>query len=736
MDQLVSRRLSCCAQYSISAEQRQAPQLVNQFKKVTLHDVGKVRPSDQILNKTDALSRLADYSVCSIARPLGLHVRLGQRLMGTILSDTAPFGETAGSIFLSYSRTDREQVLPVIEALEQHGHTIWWDGLLKGGDRFSKVTEHALETASVVLVMWTATSVNSDWVRDEATRGRDRKRLLSVSLDGTEPPLGFRQIQYIDLTGDGNAAKRASFPLVLDALERVQGNKDAGGAPAMPNSAPPNPASAQPTRRGAIIAGGISLLAVGGGLAAWQLGGFGGRNTPNSVAVMTFENLSNSREQDYFSAGLSEELRSILSLNRQLSVAAQTSSDKFADGEQTASAIASALGVANVLEGSVRRADNRLRIAVRLIDGKSDLEVWSDQFDREIDDVLAIQTEIATRVVDSLIASFADREGSQIVRIGGTKNSEALDAYLRGVDLYGRAGGKENTDRAALAALDQAVELDPEYGAAHAARSRVLTAVGNRHASGSELKSYYSRAMDAARKAIEIAPDLADGHAALGSALANGALDMAGARQPYQNSFALGYGNARILMGYTLFASFIGAFGDGREAIARAERLDPLNAPVFRASSVLEFAARNYEKASAEARRALSLNNGTSVANRILGDIARFEGRNDEAREFYLKEPSVLSKLPGLAMLEEQAGNREAAQDAFDTMIEEFGDNSLYQQAQIMAQWGRSGEALLLLERAFDVGDSGLVLSRSDQNLDPIRQTDQFESLQRRLGFA
>lgn len=657
------------------------------------------------------------------------------------MSDNAPANGKATSIFLSYSRADQQQILPLVTALESHGFDVWWDGLLKGGDRFLQVTENALETADVVLVAWTETSANSDWVCDEATRGRDRKCLLSITLDGTEPPLGFRQIQYLDVSGEGDVPDRPGFARVLEAL----GN--AGAArPAMPVASGSAPAvspkvAAALSRRNALIAGGAAVAATAGGIVAWQTGALGtlfGSDTgrPNSIAVMTFENLSNDPDQEYFSAGLAEELRSILSLNRQLSVAAQTSSDKFATGDETASAIASALGVANVLEGSVRRAGDRLRVSVRLIDGATDLDVWSDVFDRELDDVLMVQTEIATRVVDSLVASIAAGDPAGTARIGGTTNSKALDAYLKGADLYNRAEGDEASDRAALAALDQAIAIDPDYGAAHAMRSRVLTAVGNRHASGEELKTYYRNAMEAAQTAIELAPDLADGHAALGSALANGQLDMAAAKSPYERSFDLGYGNARILMSYTLFASYIGAIGKGRDAIARAERLDPLNAPVFRAEAVLEFAARDYRKAADAARRSLSLDEGTSIANRILGDIARFEGRNDEARAFYESEPSLLSKLAGLAMLERQSGNAEAAEQAFAAMIERYGDNSLYQQAQVLAQWGQTDEALAVLERAYAAGDAGLVLSRSDQNLDPVRQTPEFESLQQRLGFG
>ena len=653
------------------------------------------------------------------------------------MSKAIPDPSSAPSLFLSYSRSDRNLVEPIIAALEQRGHTVWWDGLLEGGDRFSQVTENALETCDAVLVIWTETSVNSDWVRDEATRGRDRGRMLSVSLDGTQPPLGFRQIQYIDLSGTGNPATRANFAEITSALNKVAGKANSDQAfTGQTSSAQEKSSLARGhSRRNAILLGGGGILAAGAGLALWQGRLFGTAGQPGSIAVMTFDNLSEGTEQKYLSAGLSEELRAILSRNRQLAVAAQTSSDKFETGEQTAGEIADALDVQHVLEGSVRREGEELRVAARLIDGESDLDVWSDVFTGQIDNVLSVQQEIAALVVDSLLASLTANETAGTVRIGGTTDPAALDEYLRGVDLYGRASSDEETDRAALLAFNRAIAIDPDYAAAHAARSRVLTTIGNRYATGDELASYYDRAMQTAQRAVEIEPNLAEGHSSLGAVLINGKLDIASARQPYQRSFELGYGNAPILSGYTLFASYVGDFEGGRAAIERAERLDPLNGSVFRAEAVLEFAARDYVAAARAARRAISLNGTISIANRILGDIARFEGRFDEARSFYEIEPSTLSRQSSLAMLEAKAGNQPAAEQAFAEMIEEFGDNSLYQQAQVDAQWGNTDEAIATLERAYAAGDAGLVLSYSDQNLDPIRQEPAFAVMQQRLGF-
>lgn len=656
--------------------------------------------------------------------------------MGSVEADDPSRAEHAGvSIFLSYSREDRAQVLPIIKRLNAAGHDVWWDGLLEGGDRFSQVTETALETRDVVLVAWTARSINSHWVRDEATRGRDRGRMLSVSLDGTPPPLGFRQIQYIDLSQDRRKADGTAFQEVLAALAKIDGK--AGTRLTFVDQAPVSQGKLPVfSRRSSLILGGAGVLVAAGSIAVWRGEWFTAAAQAKSVAVMTFENLSNDPEQKYFSAGLSEELRSILSLNQQLLVAAQTSSDKFSDGSKTASEIANALGVGYVLEGSVRRSGATLRTAARLIDGATNLNAWSDVFEREADDILIVQSQIATAVVDALIANFARSSDAGTVRIGGTTDPVALDHYLRGVALYGQASAQEGKDRAALAELELAIGRDANYAAAHAARSRALTAIGNRHAKGEELQSYYRRAMEAARTAIKLAPDLAEGHSALGFVLTNGTLDIAAARQPYEQSFKLGYGNAEILMAYALFASFVGLFEEGREAITRAERLDPLSGAVLRAAAVLEFAAREYDRAGAASRRAIALKEGTSVVHRIIGDIARLDGRYDDARAAYANEPSVLSRLTELAILEAKAGELDAAQAHFAELLETFGDNSLYQQAQVFAQWGQTEDALETLERAFAVGDSGLVLSHTDHNLDPIRQDPRFQALQVRLGFS
>lgn len=632
------------------------------------------------------------------------------------------------SVFVSYSRTDLAIARPLIDALTAEGLSVWWDGLLAGGDAFAHTTEAALENADAVVVLWSAQSIQSHWVRDEATRGRDRGRMVPVSLDGTMPPLGFRQIQYIDLShwrGKPGAAELAGLLRAIAATAAVPRGQLAFDGPVA--------AAARTSRRGALLTGGGLLAVLGGGAIAWKTGLLGGQARANSVAVLPFRNIGGDAAEDYFSDGLAEELRATLSLNGTLEVAAQTSSIAARSSNSDAKAIAARLGVAFILDGSVRRAADRLRITAQLIDGRSGFESWSQSFDRVAADVFALQDEIAATVADALAVSVAG-QGEAQRRIGGTRNKDALDAYLKGQALY-KLGRDEQSDRDALAQFDRALALDPNYAAAGAARSRALTVIANNYANGDALTALYRQAIDAAKAATVRAPELAEAHSALGFALFNGRLDAAAAKVPYAKSFELGFGNADILSAFATFAARTGNFADARKAIVRAQRLDPLNAVVFRNAGVIEYVARAYPATLAPLRAALSINPDLSGVHIVLGDIHLLAGRIAEARGEYAREQNALSRLRGLAIADFRLSNRAAAEAGLAGMITEYGDNCLYQQAQVFAQWGQLDAALSALERALSAGDSGLVQSRNDPLLDPLRGQARFTGVLRQLGF-
>ncbi len=631
------------------------------------------------------------------------------------------------TVFVSYSREDQKRALPIIKILQNAGYKVWWDGLLEGGERFSNSTDHALENANAVVVLWSKTSIASHWVHDEATRGRDRKCLVPLSLDGSEPPLGFRQFQVIDISHAKIRANAPEMEKMLRAVAALHGDAERARPTATTRR------SFQLGRREAIGAG-VLVLAAGGGFAVWKSGILGSDAAFRSVAVLPFDNLSGDASREYFSDGLSEELRNTLSLNRQLDVAAQTSSSKFRDKDLDAKAIARQLDVAYILDGSVRQSGDTVRIATQLIEGETGFETWSQTFDRKLSDIFAVQSDIATTVADQLALKIWGNPADARKRVGGTKNLKAYDAYLRGQALY-KLAADEKSDRGALEHFDAAVDADEKYALAHAARSRALTVIANNYTAGEQLQKMYALSVAAAKKAVALTPDLAEAHAALGFVLFNGMLQVKAAGDSYRQSFELGFGNADILSSYASYAARTGDFANARKAIARAKMLDPLNPSVFRNAGVIEYCDRQYDTAIDLFNGALSLNPKIGGVQSLLGDIQLVRGNPQDAAKHFALEPGTLARQKGEAITRMKLEGSAAGQAVMDQMRREFGDNSLYQQAQVMAQWGQRDDAIMLLDKALVAGDSGLVQLRNDPLLDPLRGEAAFQAIATKLGF-
>ena len=639
------------------------------------------------------------------------------------MSDQSPEPSTAKrlTLFLSYAHDDEARARRLAKALGEAGYNVWWDALIEGGTAYAKSINHALETADVVIVLWSTASVESDWVRDEAALGRDRKRLVPVSLDRVRPPLGFRQYQFVNFRGWRG---RPDAPEFL-ALERAI-------AAAAGQEAPARPATrTKINRRTAMIGGGVAAAAVvaTAGFLAVDRGWVGGGSGPLSIAVLPFKNLSGDQDQAYFAEGLTEEVRAALVRIDALQVVAAASSEKAGEEHGDCESIARELGVGFLLGGSVRRSGDMFRIATDLTDGRTGFSLWSSSVDRRLTDMFAVQGEIANMVARALSIRIAtDRPAP-----GGTWNIEAYEHYLKGKSLYHLAGGEES-DRQALAHYDLAITADPDFARAHAARSRVLASIASAYGRAGELKPLYADAERAARRAVDLAPGLADAHLALGYALFSGKLDIRGARQSYERAYQLGRGNADIVLLYALYCSRAGRPAEAHGAIERALLLDPINARAHRAAGSIDFAARRYEEALAPLRRALQLNPKISNAHALLGNCLMLLGRLKEAKAEFDAEPTAFYRLTGLAIIEHKLGNRAAAESAYAGLVREMGEASLYQHAEVLAQWGRADEAVARLARARQIGDSGLIYLATDPLLDPIRKHPGFISLLNELG--
>jgi TolB-like protein/tetratricopeptide (TPR) repeat protein len=615
-------------------------------------------------------------------------------------------------IFISYARADRPKVQPLADALVAQGFDVWWDALIEGGAGFAKAIEAKLEAADAVIVVWSATSVASDWVRDEAAHARDRKHLVPVSIDGTEAPLGFRQYHTVDLS---RWRGRADAPEMASLIAGIGGVR--AGAPVAATLG-----IKRVDRRQALMLGGGAVAVIGGGLVVFNP--FGGGRSANSVAVLPFANLSADKDQAYFSDGLSEEIRSALARNPTLKVAAPTSANTFRDKAADAKVIGSKLGVAFLLEGSVRRAGDVVRIAAELIDAKSGFSKWSQSFDRQLTDVFAVQSEIAGVVAGALAVRVATAKPT----VGGTTNVAAYDAFLKGRALF-NSGVDEASDRAALAQFDAALAADGQYAAAHAARARSLAAIASQYAKPGEVRELYSAAISAANRAVAIAPQLAAAHLALGYSLYTGKLDVVGARGPYDRAADLGQGDADTLVLFALFCARTNRAKDAVNAIERAIILDPLNPRTFRAEGIVQYAARNFAAAIPPLEKALSLNPELRNAHGNIGLARLMLNQTREARLAFKAETAELIRLPGLAITERRLHDDAAARAALAQLVTSLGDSALYQQAQVLAQWNDKEGSLALLKKAQLTGDSGLLLAASDPMLDPVRADPRFLDL-------
>jgi TolB-like protein len=485
--------------------------------------------------------------------------------------------------------------------------------------------------------------------------------------------------------------------------------------------------------------GGAGLAGTAGLLGAWQFGLLGNPASAGiSMVVLPFANETGEPAKQYFSDGLSRELRSVLARNPRLKVAAPTSSsvikgeDDFAIGRK--------LGVGHILRGSVQRDTARVRVSAELVEIKGGLVRWAETLDRALEDVFAVQSEIAASVAVSLVAQVAgDAEAQQAAaaqqEIGGTQSVAAYEAYLRGYALYEVAAGGD-TDRASLVQFDAAIAADPDYAGAHAMRSTLLAAIANASDDADATRQLYVQSIAAAERAVAIEPKLARGHTAMGFALNNGQLKRAKAAEHYRAAEKLAAGDADVLRATATFYSY-GKSNEqalAKQMIDRVLELDPLNARAFLAAGYIALFARDYPLVIERMERALGINPsmasanfGIATARLLMGDAAAAQAAAD-------KEPVPVFALTAKAIAAGRGSDAAAADKAFAALIAQYGDASLYQQAQILAQRGAADEALARLEGAYAARDPGLLWLPNDPLLDPLRAEPRFKDLLSRLG--
>jgi len=423
-------------------------------------------------------------------------------------------------LFISYSRDDRPVIEKLAAALEQAGHSVWWDRHIRGGAAFAKDIEAQLEKADAIIVAWSSKANVSDWVKDEAVYARDKGKLLPICLTDCEAPIGFRQYQSVDFQGWKGDPVSAPIQNLLAAVADMAGGEAPApiAAPSFIQKLTSKPAYMTAAAGSVLLLAAVVMFATGqfrSGKAAEETAIAETSIPPHedgvSIAVLPFADMSPEGNQEYFADGLSEELLNVLVRIDGLKVASRTSSFALKGQILSIGEIAERLDVNHVLEGSVRKMDNRVRITAQLIDSHDDKHLWSETYDRHLSDIFRIQDEIATAVVDALRAELGIAENEEIVIKPATENLTAYDAYLKARELY-LARGKANVVES-MRLFEHAVDIDPNFARGWAGLAGVYAIATSW---GILDKDYSAMALVAAKRALSIDPDLSDPYAVIG----------------------------------------------------------------------------------------------------------------------------------------------------------------------------------------------------------------------------
>jgi len=405
--------------------------------------------------------------------------------------------------------------------------------------------------------------------------------------------------------------------------------------------------------------------------------------------------MSGDKEQEYFSDGLSEELLNSLARINELQVAARTSAFSFKGKDADIGTIARKLNVGAVLEGSVRRSAHTVRITTQLINAVTGFHVWSQTYDRDLGDVLKLQSEIATAVASALKVSLLG-DVAATIEVGGTRNPAALDAYLRGSRAY-RTYHDQKDLEVAIAAFTEAIQLDPNYALAFAGRSIAFEELASwwipTMAAGHEV---YDKAQVDARKAVELAPDLGEAHLVLANAL-NDALEFKSAREEYERARALARGDARVLQDYGSFKVNMGRTDEGLPSMHRAVVLDPVNRDRYVALFQALSYARQYKDAIAALNEASVVDSNYVVPNWWIPDYLL--GNYPHARATCEARVQYDESHLCLALVYKKLGQHGDAEGEL-SKYKTASPDDWYQFAEAYAQWGDVAKALSCLGEA------------------------------------
>jgi serine/threonine protein kinase/tetratricopeptide (TPR) repeat protein len=461
-----------------------------------------------------------------------------------------------------------------------------------------------------------------------------------------------------------------------------------------------------------------------------------------TVAVLPFVNRSASADDEYFSDGLADELLNVLAKIKGLSVSARASSFHFKGKDVPLEEIGKALNVATVVDGSVRKAGNRIRVSVQLVKVSDGYHLWSETYDRTLDDIFAVQDDIAQSVVkelrtallgeetDSDASGAAKAEVAKAVKGRGT-DPEAHRLYLLARHLSDRST-REDTAKA-TGYLKEAVTLDPEFALAWAEVGRaysVAVAMG-----WTPVAEGLGLAREAVHRALSLEPDLAEGQVEMAWIQLFHDRDWRGAESSMRRALELAPGNALVLRRAGLLAHTLGRLEEAIELNRRSLVQDPLSAHAYFNLSLALTAAGRFTESEVAGRKALELAPQKDAAHAFLSMVLLGQGRGEEALAEAARDPEEAFRLWAQAIVHYVLGSGAESDEALRELIEKYAEDSAYQIAEVYGTRGEADAAFDWLERACAQRDGGLSELRISPRLRSIHGDPRWSAFQRKMGF-
>jgi TolB-like protein/DNA-binding winged helix-turn-helix (wHTH) protein/Tfp pilus assembly protein PilF len=464
----------------------------------------------------------------------------------------------------------------------------------------------------------------------------------------------------------------------------------------------------------------------------------GKANRSSSLVVLPLENLSGDKEQDYFADGMTDDLIANLAKIHSLRVISRSTAMAYKGTHKPLPQIATELNVDAVVEGTVMRVGDRVRITAELVQVSTDQHLWADTYESPIGDVLALQNRVSSAIVDEIRINLTKEDKERLAQKPSV-SAEAYEDYLRGRYYWNKRSG-EGFEKA-IGYFEEATRKDPQYALAYAGLADCYGIIGATIYGRWPASEAAPKAKAAAIRALEIDPSLAVAETSLATAKFNYDWDWAGAAEGFKKAIQLDPSYSTAYQRYSLYLSAMGKFDDSFEQIKKARELEPLSISINASLGWRLYLAREYDRAIAQLRDTLEMDPASEWAHLNLGQAYEQKGQFGPAIEELQKSLELSHSSPltvsALAHAEALSGNHAAANKLL-AQLEALSKKqyvSPYYVAIVYLGLGKNDMAMDWLEKAFTDRSNGLVFLKVEPELDPLRSNPRFIALQNRLNF-